>query len=64
MTQHLSRYEKILRILRVIGIQNPSNFDRIYDKLLSFLAETYLGRMHYLLGKAVNEEIEISSAKF
>lgn len=61
MKQHLfpAMWENITRILRVIGIQNPSNFDRIFDKLFSFLAETYLGGMRYLLDKAVNGEIEV-----
>lgn len=51
-------------ILRVIGIQNPSNFDCIYDKLFSFLAETYPGGMRHLLNKAVNGEIEIFLTNF
>lgn len=41
-------------ILWVIGIEILFNFDRIYHRFFSFLVETYLRRMHYLLGKCEN----------
>lgn len=62
-TAHLQRADtcsdlkKNNEILWAIGIENLSNFDRIYYRMFYFLVETYLRRMHYLLDKWGNRNL-------
>lgn len=62
-TTHLQRADtcsdlkKNNEILWAIGIENLSNFARIYYRMFYFLVETYLRRMHYLLDKWENRNL-------